>query len=151
MSKIIGYKGILADGDQDKISLRTMDGKTGYRIVKFEIMSEEPYGGANAEHIVKIYKKRQTGATTAVVDFSDTTLLATALTNNATSGYIYPTVPSVIFDREIFNQDIYITHSEGQSSQACNYYIELEAIELSDSQATQLTLKNLRAVASRFA
>ena len=141
---IKSFRGLMADGAIDTISLHTNDGSIGYRIVKFEIMSQEPYGGANAEHIVKIYKIPQTGATTADVDFSDQTLLATARTNNATTGYTYATVPSVIFDKEIFNQDIYITHFDNASAQKCNYYIELEQVKLDLSQNTVATLKDIR-------
>jgi hypothetical protein len=138
------FRGLMTDGAIDTISLHTNDGSIGYRIVKFEIMTAEPYGGASAEHIVKIYKIPQTGATTPDVDFSDQTLLATAITNNSTTGYQYATVPSVIFDMEIFNQDIYITHYENASSQKCNYYIELEQVKLDLNQNTVATLKDIR-------
>ena len=32
------YRGLLADGVQEKIPLSTKDGSVGYRIVKFEIV-----------------------------------------------------------------------------------------------------------------
>ena len=50
---IKSYKGSLPDGGQDRIRLATIKGKVGYRIVKFQIIAEEPFGGANSEHLVK--------------------------------------------------------------------------------------------------
>ena len=147
---IKSFRGLMADGATDTITLHTNDGSMGYRIVKFEIMTAEPYGGASAEHVVKIYKTPQTGiAPTPDVNFSDNTLLATAITNNSTSGYQYATVPSVIFDNEIFNQDIYVTHFDNASSQKCNYYIELEQIKLDLNENTVATLKDIRNIASQ--
>jgi len=52
---------------------------------------------------------------------------------------------TVIFDREIFNQDIYITQSEQSGSQSLNYYLELEVIPLDDAGAEYTTLKDMRA------
>ena len=37
---IKSYRGLIADGAQDRIPLHTNDGKTGYKIVKFQIMGE---------------------------------------------------------------------------------------------------------------
>ena len=138
------YRGMLDHGNQIKIPLATLDGSSGYRIVKFEIMTQEPYGAGSGEHIMKIYKIPQTTAN-AEVDFSDNTLLGAAITNNSTSGYQYATVPSVIFDNEIFNQDIYVTHKNLHGDvAACNYYIELEQVKLDLNENTVATLKDIR-------
>jgi len=52
---------------------------------------------------------------------------------------------TIIFDKEIFNQDIYITHTEAAGSAlACNYYIELEQVKLDLSENTVATLKDIR-------
>ena len=143
MSKIKSFRGKIADQGIQTIVLHTNDGSIGYRIVKFEIMTEEPFGGGNAEHLVKIFKIPQT-TTTASVEFDDQTLLAAAITNNSTSGHTNATVPSVIFDNEVFNQDIYVTHNDNQGVQACNYYIELEQVKLDLNQNTMATLKDIR-------
>jgi len=50
----------------------------------------------------------------------------------------------VIFDSEIFNQDIYLTHTDTGGAVACNYYIELEVIPLDDAGAEYATVKDLR-------
>jgi len=144
MNRNISYRGKLVDGGQDTIPLHTNDGKTGYKVVKFEIMAEEPYGGGSSEHLVQIWTVKQTGAISGNVDFSDVTLLGAAIANNSTSGYDNPNVTTVIFDNMIVNQDIYVTHHDGQAAQECNYYIELEQINLTEDEALIAIVKNLR-------
>ena len=41
------FRGLLEDGAQERIRLETLDGKTGYRINKFQIMNEEAGAAAN--------------------------------------------------------------------------------------------------------
>jgi len=142
------YRGILADGGQDKINLKTNKGDIGYRIVKFQTMTKQPFAGDAAEHTCKIYKVAQT-TIDGVVDFSDNTLLGVAIINNYTNGYSDPSIPVVIFDKEIFNQNIYITGIDTQGSQPVNYYIELEQVKLNDNESTMATLQSLRTIASK--
>ena len=136
------FRGLLADEAQDIVTLHTNDGSIGYRIVKFEIMPENP-GTTDFEHVVKIYKISQT-AFTADFNFSDNTLLAGAYTEgNNSSNYIgQPLV--AFFDKEIFNQDIYITHVDAKGALKCNYYLELEQIKLDLNENTVATLKDIR-------
>jgi len=134
------YRGLLADGGQDRIRLQTIKGKVGYRIVKFQIMPNNPQT-ANSENVVKIYKKSTTP--TLVIDFTDSDLLAAGVFNNYASANAFNQA-TVIFDREIFNQDIYITAMEDAASEAINYYLELEVIPLDDAGAEYTTLKDLR-------
>ena len=51
-----------------------------------------------------------------------------------------------MFDKEIFNQDIYITHhnQHDTDTSACNYYIELEQVKLDLSENTVATTKDIR-------
>jgi len=137
------FRGLMADDTQDTIVLHTNDGSTGYRIVKFEIMTNQPYAGATAEHVIKVYKTQQS-TIDGVVDFSNQTLLGVAIINNHITGYQYPTIPTVIFDQEIFNQDIYVTHKDMDAGVACNYYLELEQVKLDLSSNTVATLKDIR-------
>jgi len=140
------FRGLVASGAQDTIVLHTNDGSVGYRIVKFILMPNAPMN-ADAEHVVKIYKITQT-AFTATVDFSDNTLLGAGQMANATSGYYNTAYDQVFFDNEIFNQDIYITHVDGQGgNDPVNYYIELEQIKLDLSENTVATLKDIRNLA----
>ena len=120
------FRGLIADGAQDTIVLHTNDGSTGYRIVKFEMMANNPGTDTN-ESTMKIYKISQT-----TVD-------------NANENYGWK--GTVVFDNEIFNQDIYITHMETVGSKAMNYYLELEQIKLDLNENTVATLKDIRNLA----
>ena len=142
MSKIISFRGLLADEQQDTITLQTNKGLKGYRIVKFQAIPEK-MGDANGEHTLKIYKIEQT-TIDLDVDFSDNTLLGVATVSNSTGGTTYPPRMTVIFDNEIFNQDIYITHADNAGSAKCNYYIELEQVKLDLNENTVATLKDIR-------
>jgi len=138
------FRGKIADGDQDTIVLHTRDGSTGYRIVKFQAMPETPTT-VSAECVVKIFKVPQTGAATATVDFSDNTLLAVALWTSDSDTHQQSDDLHVIFDNEIFNQDIYVTHQNTAGGAAdCNYYIELEQVKLDLNENTVATLKDIR-------
>jgi len=131
------YRGLLPDGGQDKIRLNTPDGRTGYRIVKFQIFPKN--GGATVDSNLKIWKVSDETAS-STIDFSNMNLLAAAIYYNGT----YEIDHTVVFDNEIFNQDIYIQHHEQLGSEPTNYYLELEQIQLTSVQAAQLIVKDLR-------
>ncbi len=139
---IKSYRGLLADGGQDTINLHTNDGKIGYRIVKFQVLGES--GNTAMEGTVQIFKVNH-ATMPEEIDFSDNTLLAAAIIQQSTStqGSAYD---AVIFDNEIFNQDIYVFHDEKSAGvgNPVNYYIELEQINLTEDQALVAIVKNLR-------
>jgi len=134
------FRGLIADGGQATINLHTNDGKTGYRIKKFSVMgiSENQL----YESSIQIWKVKQ-DTLTANIDFSDNTLLAAALYHD-TSSSNYSANQTVIFDNDIFNQDIYVTVVSIDASSAINYYIELEQISLDLNEATVATLQSIR-------
>ena len=135
------FRGKIADNGIDTIVLHTNNGETGYRIVKFQIMGEE-YGIGVQESVVQIFKVSQTVAS-GVINFSDNTLLAAAvLQMHDSSAYQFTT--DAVFDKEVFNQDIYITHKEVDGARPCNYYLELEQIKLDVNETTVATLKDIR-------
>jgi len=136
------FRGMMVNDAQDTIVLHTNDGSTGYKVVKFQIIPTTP-GAVDVEYVVKIYKVSQSSVT-ATVDFSDNTLLGAAFLSDANS-IAYTGYETIIFDRETFNQDIYVTVSEvGGSGVACNYYIELEQVKLDLNENTVATLKDIR-------
>jgi len=138
------FRGLLVDEGQDTIPLHTSDGSMGYRIVKFEIIGNEP-GEKSQESVIKIYKTPQSSVD-GVVDFSDTTLLAVAYWSiHPDPQYASGTPGPIIFDQEVFNQDIYVTYKDVNVGELCNYYIELEQMTLSDNENTVATLKDIRA------
>jgi len=138
------FRALLADGGQERIRLQTIKGKVGYKIVKFELMPKD-MGTVVQQSVVKLYKDSQS-TIDAVIDFSDNALLGAGFIGNDTSVHVYPPVQSIIFDQEIFNQDIYVTHKDTKTGEACNYYIELEVIPLDDAGAEYTTLKDMRQV-----
>lgn len=145
MNKILSYRGKLADGELETIRLSTKKGEVGFRIIKLQIMAGRPFVEA-AEHIVKLFKDEDVANSKldGLVDFSDNRLLGAAIINNDSSGYANPSIPVIIFDQEIFNQDIYITHVDVQAAEECNYYLELEVIRLNEMEAMVATLKDIR-------
>jgi hypothetical protein len=145
MSRIISFRGLMADGAQERIPLQTNKGLIGYRIVKFEIMSYTPVTIGTQESVVQIWKTEQTApsTTTVSIDFSNNRLLAAAVWTGSDDPR-YQSAQQVIFDNEKFNQDIYITHTNTDGSEACNYYLELKQMDLALDEATVATLKDIR-------
>ena len=138
------FRGQLTDsspGNQQRIRLQTIKGKVGYRIVKFQLMGVTP-GTVSQESVVKIFKEEQT-TIDGVVDFTDSGMLAVAIWFNKAS-VDFAVSHHIVFDNEIFNQDIYITHLDADSANGCNYYLELEVIPLDDAGAEYTTLKDMR-------
>ena len=141
MSKIKSFRGKLAKGESDTISLHTRDGLTGYKIVKFQAMGTSE--DENYESTIQVWSVPTTAALN--VDFSDQRLLATILygDSNQAADRVNQTV---IFDNMIFNQDIYVTFESKTSSADMNYYIELEQMKLDLNEQTVATLKDIRNV-----
>jgi len=139
------FRGKMGDGAQDTIVLHTNNGATGYRIVKFQLFPNIP-GTGTLESTVSIYKVEQAtvSTTTAAVDFSDQTLLAASFLSINAGAPSNPVNITTVFDNEIFNQDIYVTHTTTDGSGAVNYYLELEQVKLDLNENTVATLKNIR-------
>ena len=145
---IKSFRGLISDGAEITIPLQTNNGSTGYRIVKFQLFPNKP-GTVSIESTVSIFKipGKGSGTTTAVVDFSDNTLLAAAFYSQHQQADERGEDLSVLFDNETFNQDIYITMTETLGTESVNYYIELEQIKLSLDENTVATLKDIRNIA----
>jgi len=135
------FRGLIVDGAQDTIVLHTNDGSTGYRIVKFEVVHQNEVDDLSAT--LNIFTVSQSSAS-FLIDFSDQTLLASAAyrSDKVTTGQVNTTI---IFDRMVFNQDIYITYKDNENAGLkMNYYIELEQFKLDLSESTVATLKDIR-------
>ena len=148
MSKTISFKGQLAMGTQDIINLKTNNGKTGYKVTKFQIISSTPGTTGSVEFVAKIFDKDQSAAISPVVNFTDSNLIACAFYQdraNASSN-----TETIIFDNRSFNQNIFVTIDDAEGGTIpCNYYIELETMPLTDLETTKLTLQSIRQVLSR--
>ena len=142
------FRGLLKDGDVQQIRLSTNNGLTGYRISKFELLSEKP-GDVHNENVVQIYSTgtNSNGVERTAnndIDFNDPTLLAAGFYRQDASRIYMPSA-NVIFDDKTFNQDIFITNKIVDEVGNVNYLIELEQVKLSKDEATVATLKDMRA------
>tara|TARA_R100000808_G_C2053185_1_gene87812 strand:- start:84 stop:539 length:456 start_codon:yes stop_codon:yes gene_type:complete len=145
---IKSFRGVIASGDQHTIHLKTNDGSVGYKIVKFQILPERALTNSN-EALLKVFKVQQTTPITDTeIDWSDNTLMASAIWSNNATLENFPEDLTVVFDNEIVNQDIYITGFE-TSSRNMNYYLELEQVRLDLNENTVATLKDIRNIEAR--
>ena len=145
---IKSFRGQIANDTIDTIVLHTNNGSTGYRITKFLLMGLSE--NKDYETTIKIFKVPQDPTTlTAEVDFNDQTLLAAGLYGDTTSGTVQSD-QTIIFDNEIFNQDIYVCHKAASGTNAINYYIELEQIKLDLAENTVATLKDIRNIEAQL-
>ena len=102
-------------------------------------MPEEP-GGTTSESVVQIFTVPQTVAS-PTMDFTDDTLLAAAFMATSDS-HVYPVKDIVIFDHDVVNQDLYITHQNtGGTTAPVNYYLELEQIKMSKGEEAVVNFK----------
>jgi hypothetical protein len=147
MSKTLSYRGQLPIGVEERIRLRTIKGKIGYRIKQFQIISSTP-GAVVSELVGKITKVKDPNIGPAI-DFSNSDLMAVSYTQETTSSS-GGSNQIIIFDNEVTNQNIFVSISDaGSGTTPANYYIELETMSLDDTETTMLTLKNLKAIASQ--
>jgi len=135
--KVHSFRGLLGDGGQDEINLERQNLNVAYRIVKLDIMGNTP-GADSQESIVKIYREKQTSID-GVVNFDDPDLLGVAIWMNKSS-VDFPVSHQVIFDNTLFSRNIYVTSDDVDSSNACNYYIELEEVPVGAATLMQLKL-----------
>jgi len=135
------FRGKIPDGGQERISLRTRQGKIGYRIVKFQLLGVD--SNSSYENVTKIYNQEQSSVD-STIDFTDPTVLAAGIYQQNSVGQTYPLDSIIIFDNKIVNQDVYVTCKNAEGNEDINFYIELEVIPLTDMAAEYTTLKDLR-------
>jgi len=145
------FKGLLTVGVLETIALHTNDGKTGYMIRKLQVIQKSP-GTVDCEAIVKIWNTTPTTTeiTAATIDISQQKILGVAYYSADAESNYYPEDTTIIMDREIFNQDIYITYASGtlpgSPNDPINYYLELEQLSLDLNESTVATLQSIRNV-----
>ena len=138
---IKSFRGLLQHEAQITIRLGTTQGLVGYKIVKFQLISNDPKAKA-AESICKIFTNEQ-DSVTGTIDFDDGSLLGVSYFSNSDNP-AYVAGITTIFDHVKFNQDIFVTMYSLADSEPCNYYIELEQVKLSTEEAAVATLKDMR-------
>ena len=137
----VTYRGQIPTGQQERLHLSTNNGLTGYRIKKFQIISSAP-GNGNAEYVMKV-RLTEDDNVGPVVNFNDTSIVAVAFVTDRTTNE--GSNETIIFDSEIFNQDVFVTCADVTGNTVpCNYYLELEKLKLDLNASTISTLKNIR-------
>jgi hypothetical protein len=142
------FRGLIENNGSQIINLHTINGSIGYKITKFDIMPVNPFND-DYEALIQIFKvdkdiPLKQGTLERITDFSDNTLVAAGMYSSRASAESYPEDKFVIFDNEIFNQDIYIKYVDTKTTDGFNYYIELEQIKLDLNENTVATLKDIR-------
>ena len=143
--KVHSFRGLLSDsdpGNQDEINLERQNVNLAYRIIKFQLMGEKP-AGANQESIVQIFKTEQTSFSSQVY-FTNPDLLAAGYLEAAADAKTEHQAQIVIFDQELFSQNIFISHVDDESGESCNYYIEIEEVPVGAATLMQLKLQVAR-------
>jgi len=136
------YRGMLANDTEDQIRLKTPKGAIGYRIVKFEVINQNPTT-ENVECVLQITKI--SSSPSLLIDLSDGDILAVVHYAGSEDSNVNPVTKTIIMDQEIFNQDIYITQiGQGSNTDNMNYYLELEQVMLNENESTMATLQSLR-------
>jgi len=132
------FRGLLGDGGQDEINLERQNVNLAYRIVKLQILMEQP-GNTAQESVVSVWREEQTSIPTsgATVDFTNTDLLGAAFQNTN----VHSTTV-IIFDNTLFSRNLYITYTDNGAgtNEGCNYYLELEEVPVSPATLMQLKL-----------
>lgn len=145
MGKIKSWSGLLSDGGQDRIRLESRDMRHAWRIVKFSIM---PATFTNDQRsFLQIWREKQDSPATAepTIDLGNYDQLGIAysvfaLATNTAFQY------SDFKELELFNNDIFITHTEDLATGSCNYILTLEEVKISPSARQQLFLSRARRV-----
>jgi len=136
------FRGLLADGGQDKIRIEGATGQIAWRITKFELLPYNVATTASKELIVKIYREEQS-AITESVDFTQDELLGAGIFTDGNNP-IYANSIVTIFDNALFVRNIWISLKDANGSERCNYYIELEEVKVSAAGMAQLAVAAAR-------
>jgi hypothetical protein len=138
---IITFRGMMKSDEQETIHLRTQKGAVGYEIIKFQVFPRN-FGTSDYEAVMQVWKNPQTTVTN-VVNFEDHDLLAVGSWSGNTNVTTEVSGTNIIFDRELVNQNIFVTLKDTQSG-FLNYYMELKQSKLGDNESTMATLQSIR-------
>ena len=136
------FKGLLPDNGKARIRLSTKDGLIGYNLKKLQLFANAP-GATSFELVAKVFTV-DPPATNAIINFDDPTLIAACYYADSSSVGSTEANQTVVIDNVKFNQDIFITLVDVNSTASGNYYIELEQVKLDITESTVATLKDMR-------
>jgi len=146
--KVHSFRGLLTDGEQQKIRIQGPVGAIAWRITKLGIIGYKPGRSNPVESIISIWREEQTSIPDPMlVDFTNNELLGVglwAMGEDTTAGSQVFSKETIIFDNALFSRNIYVTHVDNASSESCNYYIELEEVKVSAAGMAQLAVAAAR-------
>jgi len=138
------FRGLLVDGGQQRIRIQGATGEIAWRITSFQVMA--PSAAENIESVVKIYREEQ-DTPDLTINFNNNELLGAAVISQSATMQNYPDDTSVIFDRDLFVRNIYVTLKGADYTADVNYYIELEEVKVSAAGMAQLAVAAARRTA----
>jgi len=139
--KVHSFRGLLGDGGEDEINLERQNVNIAYRIVKFQIMPDDPHQ-ATVKYVTKVYRESQSSIDDSV-NFNDPDILAAAIYNEAPTTAIL-SHSLIVFDNILFSRNIFVTNSEPANNKSINYYIEIEEVPVTASTLMQIKLGTAR-------
>jgi len=146
---IKSFRALLTDGDQIRIPLHHAGKGMGFKIKTLQVMPNDIDGSSNHECSVQIWKQKQLSLATDI-DFNNSALIGAAYyvrSLNPSAPYVaLMSEQTVVFDNEVFNQDIFVVYKTGQGGQLINYYLELEEVKMTDAHEAVV---NFDAIISR--
>jgi len=144
--KVHSFRGLLADGGQDEITLERQNVNIAYRIVKLSVIGNKPGFSNPVESVVSVWREEQSSLNSST-DFGNPDLLAVGMWTMGETTYTNDVI--VIFDNILFSRNIWVSHLDHQSSEACNYYIELEEVPVTASTLMQIKLGTARTIKTK--
>jgi len=137
------FRGLLADGAQEKIRIQGATGEIAWRITKFQLIHYDPTGDT-AENVVCVWREEQSTPLNDKIAFNNNELLAGGYIENNSTADIATSV-IIVFDNDLFVRNIYVTNVAGESaSEGINYYLELEEVKVSAAGMAQLSVAAAR-------
>jgi len=134
------FRGLLADGKQDRIRIEGATGEIAWRITKFQVMSNAP---KSSDHvgIIKVWRESQATAaiTATTINFNDDELLGCALWREG-NALTETQTATIVFDNALFVRNIYVTATDADGNVGMNYYLELEKVKVSAAGMAQLAV-----------
>lgn len=125
--------------------IQLFDGKfdTAYKIVKFELLFEDPDNTTNDVYGMLLTEFLNYSGTDQTFDFSESRQLGWASAANVYSDAGSPAQPFNLIDRDnLIVEDLFVYVRSGTSVAGVNYYIELDKYDISEGLGALTMVRN---------
>ena len=131
-----------ADGKTEKIRLFDGQFNTGYVVTRFVIIINDPDNSSNDVYGILLTENRYDGAD-KLFDFSNNIEIGWSSMANVYSDAGAPGMPFELIDRDNFIvEDLYVYVRSGTSTNAVNYYIELDKYDTTEARGALAMVRN---------